>query len=235
MITTVLFDLDGTLLPMDQDVFVKAYLGRMAKKLAPYGYDPDFLVKGIWKGSTAMINNDGTSTNEEVFWTVFNEVMGRDCRPDEPLFADYYSNEFQQVQQVCGFEPRSAQVIAELRARGIRVVLATNPLFPAIATYSRIRWAGLNPEDFEIITTYENSCRSKPNPDYFRQILAKLDVSAENCLMVGNDVDDDMPASEIGMDVFLLTDSLINRHNKNIDNYPHGGIEALMTYLRELK
>jgi HAD superfamily hydrolase (TIGR01549 family) len=182
-----------------------------------------------------MINNDGTSTNEEVFWTVFNEVMGRDCRPDEPLFADYYSNEFQQVQQVCGFEPRSAQVIAELRARGIRVVLATNPLFPAIATYSRIRWAGLNPEDFEIITTYENSCRSKPNQDYFRQILAKLDVSAENCLMVGNDVDDDMPASEIGMDVFLLTDSLINRHNKNIDIYPHGGIEALMTYLRELK
>ena len=235
MITTVLFDLDGTLLPMDQDVFVKAYLGRMAKKLAPYGYDSDLLVKGIWKGSTAMINNDGTSTNEEVFWTVFNEVMGRDCRPDEPLFVDYYSNEFQQVQQVCGFEPRSAQVIAELQARGIRVVLATNPLFPAIATYSRIRWAGLNPEDFEIITTYENSCRSKPNPDYFRQILAKLDVSAENCLMVGNDVDDDMPASEIGMDVFLLTDSLINRHNKNIDIYPHGGIEALMTYLRELK
>ena len=35
MITTVLFDLDGTLLPMDQDRFVQSYIGRMAKKLAP--------------------------------------------------------------------------------------------------------------------------------------------------------------------------------------------------------
>ena len=32
---TVLFDLDGTLLPMDQDVFIKAYFGRLARKLAP--------------------------------------------------------------------------------------------------------------------------------------------------------------------------------------------------------
>ena len=30
MLTTILFDLDGTLLPMDQEVFVKDYLGRMA-------------------------------------------------------------------------------------------------------------------------------------------------------------------------------------------------------------
>ena len=32
-ITTVLFDLDGTLLPMDQDVFVKDYFTRIAGKV----------------------------------------------------------------------------------------------------------------------------------------------------------------------------------------------------------
>lgn len=234
MITTVLFDLDGTLLPMDQDLFIKTYLSRMAKKMAPHGYDPDLLVSGIWKGSAAMIRNDGSMTNEDVFWSTFNAVAGRNCRADEQLFIDFYSNEFQDVKTVCGFEPKSAQVIAELRARGIRVALATNPLFPAIATHSRIRWAGLDPEDFELITTYENSSHSKPNPDYFREILAKLDVTAENCLMVGNDVDDDMAAAEIGMDVFLLTDSLINHHNKNIEIYPHGGIDQLIAYVREL-
>ena len=76
MITTILFDLDGTLLPMDQDKFIQSYLGRMAKKLAAYGYDPDLLVKGLWKGTGAMVQNDGKQSNEALFWTVFNAVLG---------------------------------------------------------------------------------------------------------------------------------------------------------------
>ena len=50
-ITTVLFDLDGTLLPMDQDLFTKKYFGALAAKLAPHGYDPEQLIKGVWAGS----------------------------------------------------------------------------------------------------------------------------------------------------------------------------------------
>lgn len=234
MITTILFDLDGTLLPMDQEKFVNSYLKRMAMKLAPQGYDPDALVKGIWKGTGAMVKNDGAATNEEVFWSVFNAVMGRDCRQDEPLFLDYYRNEFQLVAQDCGFDPQAAEAIAEIKSLGYRVALATNPLFPAIATQSRAKWAGLNPDDFALITTYENSRHSKPNLDYYRDVLATLDVKPENCVMVGNDVSEDMIARELGMNVFLLTDSLINRENKDINDYPHGGFEDLMTFIREL-
>ena len=40
-IKMILFDLDGTLLPMDQNHFVKTYFGALAKKLAPLGYDPE--------------------------------------------------------------------------------------------------------------------------------------------------------------------------------------------------
>ena len=43
-IKVVLFDLDGTLLPMDQDVFVKTYFKGIAAKLAPYGYEPKALI-----------------------------------------------------------------------------------------------------------------------------------------------------------------------------------------------
>ena len=116
MITTILFDLDGTLLPMDQEVFVKEYLGRMAKKLAPQGYDPDLLVKGIWKGTGAMVKNDGSKSNEEVFWSVFNAVMGKDCQKDEELFLEYYRNEFQEVRHACGFDSRAAQAISEIKS-----------------------------------------------------------------------------------------------------------------------
>lgn len=46
--TTVLFDLDGTLLPMDQDAFTKAYFQCLAAKLAPYGYEPAKLIDSVW-------------------------------------------------------------------------------------------------------------------------------------------------------------------------------------------
>ena len=234
MISAILFDLDGTLLPMDQDKFVKSYIGRMARKLAPQGYDPELLTAGLWKGTGAMVKNTGDKTNEEVFWNVFNGVLGRDCRVDDEKFMDYYRNEFQLVAQDCGFDPRAAESVSEIKALGYRVALATNPLFPAIATHSRAKWAGLDPQDFDLITTYENSCHCKPNPDYYRDILATLNLKPENCVMVGNDVQEDMIAQTLGMKVFLLTDSLINRTGEDINQYPHGSFGELMEYIRGL-
>ena len=165
MITTILFDLDGTLLPMDQDRFVQSYLVRMAKKLAPHGYDPDLLVKALWKGTGAMVKNDGSQSNESLFWSVFNAVMGKDCLCDESLFTDYYRNEFQQVAADCGFDARAAAAIREIKELGYHLALATNPLFPAIATRSRVKWAGLNIDDFDLITTYENARFCSPIPN----------------------------------------------------------------------
>ena len=234
MITTVLFDLDGMLLPMDQEVFVQNYIGRMVKKLAPYGYDPELLAKALWKGTGAMVKNDGSKTNETVFWDVFNTLHGRDCRIDDALFMDYYRNEFQEVRHACGFDPRAAAAVAEIKAIGCQVALATNPLFPAIATHSRAGWAGLKVDDFSLITTYENSRYCKPNPDYYRDILATLEVEAEHCLMVGNDVSEDMVAKTLGMQVFLLTDCLINRNHQDISQYPHGSFPELIDYIRGL-
>ena len=234
MITTVFFDLDGTLLPMDQEKFVKSYLGRMAKKMAPHGYDPEMLVKSIWMGPGALEINDGSATNESVFWNVFDQLFGRDTRVDEPLFEEFYRNEFQAVKDDCGFDPRAAEAIRQIKALGLRTVLATNPLFPPIATQSRVRWAGLEPEDFEFITTYDNSCFCKPNPDYYREILGKLNLKAEECVMVGNDVNEDMVARELGMKVFLLTDCILNKDNKDISQYPCGSFPELLDYIRSL-
>ncbi len=234
MITTVFFDLDGTLLPMDQEKFVKSYLGRMAKKMAPHGYDPEMLVKSIWMGTGAMVKNDGSATNETVFWNVFDQLFGRDTRVDEPLFEEFYRNEFQAVKDDCGFDPRAAEAIRQIKALGLRTVLATNPLFPPIATQSRVRWAGLEPEDFEFITTYDNSCFCKPNPDYYREILGKLNLKAEECVMVGNDVNEDMVARELGMKVFLLTDCILNKDNKDISQYPCGSFPELLDYIWSL-
>ena len=148
-LTTILFDLDGTLLPMDQDVFVHSYFKRLAMKLAPLGYESKQLMDCIWTGTAAMIRNDGRCTNEEAFWNYFASVFGEQARLDEPKFRVFYETEFQKVQEVCGYTPAAREIIDLVKTKGYRVVLATNPIFPAIATESRMLCACLEPQDFE--------------------------------------------------------------------------------------
>ena len=233
-ITTVLFDLDGTLLPMDQEVFVKDYFARLAGKVAPHGYDPRKLIDMIWRGIAAMVKNDGSQTNKEAFWACATGVFGARILQDQWIFDEFYEKEFDKVKGVCGHDPAAAEIVRGLKARGFRVALATNPIFPARATQWRIQWAGLEPDDFELYTTYENSRHSKPNLDYYRDILAQLQVKPEECLMVGNDVGEDLIAQQLGMKVFLLTDCLINKANRDISGYPHGNFDDLKNFLSVL-
>ena len=139
------------------------------------------------------------------------------------------------MKEVCGVEPEARQMVDLLKAKGYPLVLATNPLFPAIATKSRVRWAGLMPEDFIHITTYENASYAKPNPAYYQEILDKLDLRAEECLMVGNDAKEDMVAEQVGMRVFLLTNLLINVSHLDISKYPQGGFPELLAYIEKLE
>ena len=233
MIDTVLFDLDGTLLPMDQDVFIQKYLELLAAFMMPYGYEPKKLVKTIWAGTGAMIANTGEKTNEQVFWDLFRAEYGPRADTDQPLFEEFYATEFARARTHCGFNSEAAEVIALLKEKGIRAVLATNPLFPRIATMQRIRWAGLDPADFELVTTYENSRFCKPNPDYYREILRRIGKRPEQCLMVGNDAREDTVPEALGMKVFLLTDCLLHGEGRDLTRWPRGGFGELKAFLAE--
>lgn len=230
----ILFDLDGTLLPMDQNLFVKAYFGGIARRLAARGYEPNKLIEGIWKGTGAMIKNNGAKFNEEVFWDTFAALFGEKARADEPYFEQFYVEDFDKVQTSCGFDPKAAPTVAALKERGFRVALATNPIFPSIATEKRMRWAGLDKTAFELFTTYENSRYCKPNLEYYKEILAQLGVRAEECLMVGNDVAEDMVAAQLGMKVFLIPACLLNKNNADISVYPQGDFDDLLAYVDTL-
>lgn len=234
MLTTVLFDLDGTLLPMDQEQFVKCYLGLLARKMAPKGYDPKLLVTTIWKGTEAMYRNDGQQTNETIFWDTFCQTFGDMPMQDRALFEEFYRDEFQLAKDSCGFDPRAKETVDAIHAMGIKTVLATNPLFPAYATESRVRWAGLQKEDFRLITTYENARHCKPNPAYYQDILTELDLRPEECLMVGNDAKEDLAARSLGIPMFMLTDCLINKDGRDLSPIPRGSFPELLDYIRSL-
>lgn len=234
-IKAVLFDLDGTLLPMDQEEFVKNYLGLLGKKLAPRGYDFELFAKIMWAGVGAMVKNDGSCTNEDAFWKVFIEAFGEKAMEDKPFVDEFYHNEFNKVQSVCGFSEKAKEIVELVKEKGLIPVLATNPLFPHTATENRIRWAGLEPEMFATYTTYEDCHYCKPNTKYYEELLQKLDLKPEECVMIGNDYDEDIvPTEALGMKNFLLTHSLINKRNQDISAYPQGDFEVLKNYIKSI-
>lgn len=227
----ILFDLDGTLLPQDPDLLLKIYFKELTNKMSAFGYQPQQLLSTMWKGVAAMQNNDGTQTNEKRFWDVFSSVFGPKSLEDMPKFEEFYSVEYGAARAACSVNPMAAQMISRLKQTDARLAVATAPLFPEVALRSRVLWSGCNPDDFDLITTYENSHFAKPNPLYYTEIAQKMDVSPSECLMVGNDTGDDLPAEQAGMDVFLLTDCLINDRNIDVSSYPHGGFEDLAMFL----
>ena len=232
-IKMVMFDLDGTLLPMDMDEFTGGYFKLLAKKAMPFGYEPESLIKVIWQGVASMVKNDGSCLNEEAFWKAFREAYGQEKMKDKHIFDEFYAVEFNQAKIFCGFNPLAAETVRKIKEDEYRVGLATNPLFPSIATENRIRWTGLTPDEFEFYTTYENIGYCKPNPQYYTELLNRLNLKPEDCLMVGNDVEEDMIAGELGMKVFLITDCLLNKKGKDISVYPHGGFTDLYAWLQD--
>lgn len=231
MIKTVLFDLDGTLLPMDADVFTKAYFSALSKKLAPRGYEPKSVVKSVLAGVEAMLRNDGSKTNEQAFWSVFADIFGQSSLGDRPIFDDFYRNEFNGVKDVCGFDPDAGRAVGELKSRGYRLVLASNPIFPVEAHINRLRWAGVDETSFEYITSYSNSHYCKPNPAYYTEIAQAIGCAPQDCIMIGNDISDDMSAQKAGMKVFLLPACLINTTDKHVQDFPNGSLAELVEYV----
>lgn len=183
---------------------------------------------GGYKGNG---KNSGDKLNKDAFWICFSSFYEKDIKADIPLFDEFYRNDFDSVKDVCGYTPKASEAVAKIKELGFRTALATNPIFPAVATESRMRWAGPDAKDFEL---YTNLCYSKPNPAYYAAIADKLGVTPEECLMIGNDVEDDMIAEKTGMKVFLLTDCLINKSEADISYYPNGSFEELINYIEHI-
>lgn len=229
-ITTVLFDLDGTLLPMELEKFTNTYFGLLAKKAAPFGFQPEPLVAAVWKGTKAMVKNDGTEANDKRFWDTFAGEMGEEVLQLRPVFDGFYANEFHGAKAACGENPLARRAIDGLKDKGYDVVLATNPIFPLVGVETRLSWVGLRPEDFSYITAYENSTTCKPNPAYYAEILRNTGKRPQECLMVGNDATEDTAALEQGIGVYLVTDCLLNPKGRDISGVPQGTFAAFLEF-----
>lgn len=228
---TILFDLDSTLLQMNQDEFVKCYFKSVALKVKEFAYDSLEFMKHFSNAAYCIITNDGSKTNKEVFWECMRKYYS-DIDSKIALFDKYYENEFNEIKQIVRNNSLSKDIVSTLKSKGYQLILATNPLFPKICTIQRIKWADLDPNDFIYISTYENSHYCKPNPKYYLEILNKLSLHEDDCIMVGNDVSDDFSNLPSGMSKILITDFLINKNNLPID-MPSYTLEEFLQYIKE--
>lgn len=228
----VLFDLDGTLLPLEMETFIGAYFKTLCGRFPQF--DPREVVKAVWAGTGAMVQNDGSRTNRETFADVFSMTLGVDYYEHEAEFLDYYANEFQQVAAVCRPSDLSRCIVTTLQEKGYTVAVATNPIFPEIATRSRLRWAGLDGVDFPLVTTFETSTCAKPSPAYYRQVCERLAVRPEDCIMVGNDVLEDGVAKSLGMEVLLIRDCLVNEKQLPTEGFSMGSLAELLAWAEAL-
>lgn len=233
-IEAVLFDLDGTLNGIDMDRFLPVYfraLGEFVGELI----EPERLAREIWKATEMLLQDRNVElTNAEKFRRYF---LPHDPALRErlyPLFDRFYAERFGLLRRHAPSTPLARRVVETARRMGMRLVVATNPVFPEAAVRQRMEWAGIGDIPFELVTTMENSHACKPHLEYFREIVDRLGVPPERCLMVGNDRDEDMVAARLGMRTYWVTDLPIDRGRARVVPDGQGSLAAFLDWLGAL-
>jgi FMN phosphatase YigB (HAD superfamily) len=211
-IRAVLFDLDDTLLENSVDRFLKAYFGLLTPHMA-HLVPPEKFIAALVHATGAMIKNtDPAITNRQAFIDDFFPRVGRTAEEMMPLFDDFYAVQFGKLRSLTHPNPSARAAIQAAFDTGCDVVIATNPIFPETAIRQRMQWAGVSDFPFKLITSFEMMHAAKPSCRYYREILEHIGRSPDECIMVGDDWDNDMaPAMKVGLQVFWVntaTDSM---------------------------
>lgn len=231
MIKAIFFDLDGTLLPMEEEkVFVKQYFRLLCGKFLTLSVDKDVFMNAMMSGLDKMEKNDGHMTNEVAFWQEFEKFFPNGKQKYIHEFEKFYVNEFKNLKEICGENPLARKVVHDLKSK-YKLVLATNPLFPEVAINTRLGFVELEVSDFDYVSTYENSTFSKSNPRYFEEILKKLGLAPNEVLLFGNEVVKDAEfASKLGLNVCLIEDNLVDEDG-NAGSFDHIKFSEIENYL----
>jgi FMN phosphatase YigB (HAD superfamily) len=220
----LLCDLDGTLLSNSMTNFQPVYLKALGKHLASQ-LSPDRMIHELLIGTKRMLENENPLvTLEDAFDAYFYPQLGVEKQIIIDLILDFYTNVFPSLGYLTKQIPEAIRFIRAQISSGNRIVIATNPLFPRIATFNRLVWAGLPVDQvkYEMVTTYEFMHFAKPHASYYAEMLAYLGYPNEPVIMMGNDLEEDiLAASNLNIPAFWLTSS--EPLNGKSIKYPYSG------------
>ena len=213
MLRAILFDLDDTLLINANATFLPAYFQALGQKFSHLITPETFLAALVHATQQVIANTDPSQTNQEVFWRAFLPIINL---PEAVLMAtldDFYAHDFPKLRRYTRRRPEARAIVQQAIENGYQVVIATNPLYPETAILQRLTWAGVADLPYTLITTYENMHFTKPHPAYYREIADYLQQDPVACLMVGDDLENDIaPARQLGMRTFWVTEHPDDSH-----------------------
>lgn len=205
-IAAVLFDLDNTLILFDEPVFFESYSRKLYLAFQDLMTPAEFSHKLV-QSTQMMIQNDGEQTNAEFFIRTFAAGMNHQQAEIWRRFESFYATEFDHFQALMQPVPGVRDLLLKLLKQNLKLVIASNPIFPMKVQLKRLHWAGIDDLAYDLITSAENTCFVKPRLEYYQHICQTIQVQPTQCLMVGNDGFNDMIAAKIGMKTYLTTDS----------------------------
>ena len=207
MTLTLLLDLDDTLLETNMGAFIPAYFQALSKHLAKY-VQPEKMLPALMKGTELMLaSEDPTRTLQEVFEGYFYPQLGVPKEQLQHVIEQFYDEVFPSIGVVTKKREGAVDLVNWAFSQGYRVAIATDPLFPRKAVYHRIRWAGLDPERFELVSSFETFHFTKSHPAYYAEVLGQLGWPNEPVLMVGNDAEHDLkPAQSLGLKTYHVNE-----------------------------
>ncbi len=208
MTLTLLLDLDDTLLNTNVDSFIPAYFQALSRELAPR-IAPDQMLRALMSGTRDMMaSEDFSRTLEEVFNAKFYPQINARREEISDAIENFYDHIFPTLNGVTAPKPEAKPFVEWAFSQGMRVAIATDPLFPRKATYHRLRWAGFEPEQFEIVSSFEHFHFTKTHPAYYAEILGRMGWQEGPVLMAGNDLERDiLPAKRLGLATYHVGDA----------------------------
>lgn len=229
MITTLLLDLDDTLLDNDIDHFLPTYLASLGDHMSHVA-PPEVFTRRLLQATQGMIaNTDPQTTLKQAFSERFYPSLNTSEDVLLPEFENFYTYDYPLLRPLTRRRAESQSLVERSLECGYEVVIATNPLFPEIAIKERLAWAGVPAEaySYSLITSYETFHFAKPNMAYYAEILGRLGRPPHQAAMVGDSLDNDLkPARALGMAAFHVSST-------PADGFPGGPLQSVLRWLKE--
>lgn len=175
-ITTVLFDLDGTIVDTNE-LIIQSFLHTLEGETEqPYTRE-------------RIIPHMGFPLLEQLrFFTGKDQV--------DELVVKYRKFNLDKHDELVAEFPHVREVLAELRSRKIRMGVATNKM--RMTTLMGLKMCGLD-SYMDAIVTIDDVANGKPDPEMIRKALEQLNVDPWEALMVGDSKYDIVAGRDAGV------------------------------------